>query len=83
MWDSISSKPAIGVSDVNGAFDSHTLPPIIFKDLFDASVQDHESKPLPRLKHLNLLRNYAWSGDLRTWAEADAHLGPVHIQVDL
>jgi hypothetical protein len=30
MWDFISSKPAIGVFDVNGAFDSHTLPPIIF-----------------------------------------------------
>ena len=27
MWDYISSKPAIGVFDVNGAFDSHTLPP--------------------------------------------------------
>ena len=27
MWDYISSKPAIGIFDVNGAFDSHTLPP--------------------------------------------------------
>jgi hypothetical protein len=28
-----SSKPAIGVFGVNGAFDSHTLPPIKFSDL--------------------------------------------------
>ena len=30
MWDYISSKPAIGIFDVNGAFDSHTLPPVVF-----------------------------------------------------
>ena len=28
MWDYISSKPAIGSFAVNGAFDSHTLPPV-------------------------------------------------------
>jgi hypothetical protein len=33
MWDYISSKPAIGVFDVNGAFDSHTLPPFIYCSL--------------------------------------------------
>ena len=33
MWDYISSKPAIGIFEVNGAFDSHTLPPIFFQYL--------------------------------------------------
>ena len=37
MWDYISSKPAIGIFDVNGAFDSHTLPPIVFIDFHGAS----------------------------------------------
>src|SRR5271157_3436920 len=30
MWDYISSKPAIGALGVDGAFDSHTVPPISF-----------------------------------------------------
>jgi hypothetical protein len=33
MWDYIPSKLAIGIFDVNGAFDSHTLPPIVFNNL--------------------------------------------------
>lgn len=33
MWDYISSKPAIGIFDVDGAFDSHTLPPTLLASL--------------------------------------------------
>jgi hypothetical protein len=33
-----SSKPAIGIFDVNGAFDSHTLPPFVFGNLPRAKI---------------------------------------------